>query len=341
MFCRFFISLSKRYLAVCMKTIKIQFLDFYRGFFDYIENDLFVRILKKHFDLQICDDPDYVIYSVFGERHWRVPDRCVKIFYTGENLAPDFNACDYGIGFEWMDYQDRYFRFPFYLRVDKPTLDKMEHKHELPSDWDIRTEKPDFCSFVVSNPQNTVRNAAFARLNEYKHVNSGGKYMNNVGGPVQDKLAFDSRHKFSLCYENGRHDGYTTEKIVQAFAARTVPIYWGDPTISRVFNPDAFINVSDYNSFEEVMEYIKFLDHNDDAYLKMLRAPAMLPTQPSIDEQLESFEKWFVGIFEQPLEEAYRRSRFMHGKDYTEKRKLLSFFYRNRMMKVLIKRLLK
>lgn len=324
-----------------MKTIKIQFLDFHRGFIEYLENDLFVKILRKHFDLQISDDPDYVIYSVFGERHWKVPDRCVKICYTGENLVPDYNACDYGIGFEWMDYQDRYYRFPFYLKTDRLTLERMEHKHELPSDWDIETEKSEFCSFVVSNPQNTVRNAAFARLNEFKRVDSGGKYMNNVGGAVSDKYAFESRHKFSLCYENGRHDGYTTEKIVQAFAARTIPIYWGDPMISRVFNPDSFINVSDYSSFEEVIDYIKFLDSNDDAYLKMLRAPAMLPSQASIDEQLDSFETWFIGIFEQPLEEAYRRSRFMHGKDYTEKRKLLSFFYRNRMMKSLIKHLLR
>lgn len=324
-----------------MKKIKIQFLDFYSGFYKNIERDLFVKILRKYFEVEICNNPDYVVYSVFGERHWRVPDRCVKIFYTGENLAPDFNACDYAMGFEYMDYQDRYWRLPLYLRFDRPMLDKMEHKHELPSDWDIKSEKPDFCSFVVSNPQNTVRNAAFARLNEYKHVDSGGKYMNNVGGPVPDKWAFDSRHKFSLCYENGKHDGYTTEKIVQAFAARTVPIYWGDPLISRAFNPEAFINVSDYSSFEEVIEYIRFLDNNDDAYLKMLRAPAMLPTQASIDEQLASFEKWFIGIFEQPLEEAYRRNRFMHGKDYTEKRKLLSVFYRNRMMKALVKRLVK
>ena len=324
-----------------MKTIKIQFLDFYRGFFDYFENDLFVKLLRKHFDLQISDDPDYVIYSVFGERHWKVPDRCVKICYTGENLVPDFNACDYGIGFEWMDYQDRYFRLPVYLRYDRLTLERMEHKHELPPNWDIKTEKPDFCSFVVSNPQNTVRNAAFARLNEFKRVDSGGKYMNNVGGAIIDKLAFESRHKFTLCYENGRHDGYTTEKIVQAFAARTVPIYWGDPKISRVFNPDAFINVSDYSSFEEVIEYIRFLDGNDDAYLKLIQAPAMRPSQASIDEQLASFEKWFIGIFQQPLEEAYRRSRFMHGKNYTEKRKILSFIYRNRMMKTVVKRLMK
>lgn len=324
-----------------MKTIKIQFLDFYRAFYDDIENDLFIKLLRKHYNVQISDNPDYVIYSVFGEQHWNVPDRCIKIFYTGENLVPDFNACDYAMGFEYMDYQDRYMRLPLYLRYDRNMLEKMVHKHEIPSSWDLNTEKPDFCSFVVSNSQNTVRNEAFARLNEYKRVDSGGKYMNNVGGAIIDKFAFESRHKFSLCYENGRHNGYTTEKIVQAFAARTVPIYWGDPTISRVFNPDAFINVSDYNSFEEVMEYIKFLDHNDDAYLKMLRAPAMLPTLPSIDEQLESFEKWFVGIFEQPLEEAYRRSRYMHGKEYTEKRKILSFFYRNRMMKSLIKLLLR
>lgn len=316
-----------------MKTIKIQFLDFYRAFYDNIENDLFVKILRKHFDVQISDNPDYVIFSAFGERHWKVPDRCVKIYYTGENLAPDFNACDYAMGFEYMDYQDRYRRFPIYLRYDRHLLERMEHKHELPSKWDLKTEKPDFCSFVVSNSQNKIRNKAFERLNEYKHVNSGGRYMNNIGGAVSNKLAFESRHKFSLCYENDRHDGYTTEKIMEAFAARTIPIYWGDPQISRVFNPEAFIDVSNYDSFEEVIEQIEYLDSHDDAYMKMLQTPAMLPSQMSIDSQLESFEQWFVGIFERPQEEAYRRSRVMFGKDYIKRRKLLSFFYQNLLMK--------
>jgi len=36
-----------------------------------------------------------------------------------------------------------------------------------------------------------------------------------------------------------------TEKIVEAFAANCIPIYWGDPSISKVFNSKAFINVLD------------------------------------------------------------------------------------------------
>ena len=36
----------------------------------------------------------------------------VKIFYTQENLCPDFNFADYGIGFEELTYGDRYLQFP-------------------------------------------------------------------------------------------------------------------------------------------------------------------------------------------------------------------------------------
>ena len=34
--------------------------------------------------------------------------------YTGENQVPDFNICDYAIGFHYIDFQDRYIRFPLY-----------------------------------------------------------------------------------------------------------------------------------------------------------------------------------------------------------------------------------
>lgn len=34
--------------------------------------------------------------------------------YTGENQVPDFNICDYAIGFHYIYFQDRYIRFPLY-----------------------------------------------------------------------------------------------------------------------------------------------------------------------------------------------------------------------------------
>ena len=90
----------------------------------------------------------------------------------------------------------------------------------------------------------------FEELNKYKRVDSGGRYLNNIGRPegVRDKFAFQSEHKFSLTFENSAHLGYTTEKLLQGFSAGTIPIYWGDPAVENCFNPKAFINISGNNA---------------------------------------------------------------------------------------------
>ena len=303
------------------RKIKINFLDYWSGFYeDEIEDCLIMKILRKHYDVEICDDADYIFFSTMGESHWGVPDKCVKIYQTGENLVPDFNACDYGIGFEWMEYEDRYIRFPNYMFYSQNLLHKMEHKHELPENWDLHTEKPDFCSFVVSNHRNPKRNEAFEALCRYKKVDSGGHYLNNIGGPVKDKLAFDSTHRFSLCFENGAHSGYTTEKLVQAFAARTIPIYWGDPEVGRVFNKKALIDAYAFDSFDSLVARIQELENDEEQYLQMLREPALLQGAPPVDKELDRFEAWLLHIFEQPIEQAYRRNREMHGRWYLERR---------------------
>ena len=78
-------------------------------------------------------------------------------------------------------------------------------------------------------------------------------------------------YKFSLAFENSSTNGYCTEKIIQAFAAGTIPIYWGDkhnPTGGGI-NKKSFININDYNDFDNALETIKILDNNDEQYLKM------------------------------------------------------------------------
>ena len=90
------------------------------------------------------------------------------------------------------------------------------------------SSKTEFCSFVVSNNNaSPERDIIFDKLSEYKKVSSGGRYRNHVGGPVSDKLEFQRKHKFAIAFENCSQPGYSTEKILEAFAARTVPIYWG------------------------------------------------------------------------------------------------------------------
>ena len=305
-------------------SIKIRFMDYWSGFAPSGSDYLIKQILDRHFDVEVCDDADYVFFSANGESHWSVPDRAVKIFHTGENMTPDFNACDYAIGFDWMDFGDRYIRFPLYLFYDRALLDRMLAKHELPPDWDLAAEKPDFCSFVVSNPLNPYRNEAFRKLNGYRKVDSGGRYLNNTGGPVADKFVFESRHKFSLCFENGSHPGYTTEKLVEALAARTVPIYWGDPEVGKVFNTKAFIQVSDYASLDDALMWVREVDADDALYMSMLREPALLPGAPSVDEEMARLEAWLLPIFSVPLGSAWRRNREFFGQRYVENRMVLA-----------------
>lgn len=298
------------------KLIKIRYVDFWKSC--NFENHILTRALRENYDVEIVQDDsaDYVFFSIFGDKHWFLPERCVKIFYTGENICPDFNVCDYAIGFEWMEYGDRYLRFPNYYATKffERTTRLMEDKHLLPM-----PEKTDFCSFVVSNPEgNQIRRQLFEKLSEYKHVNSGGRWLNNVGGPVSDKLEFERKHKFSICCENSSHSGYTTEKLVEAFAAQTVPIYWGDPDVTKIFNPNAFVNAMDYDSLDDLVAMVKSIDEDADLYQQMLQEPAMKTTDLTLDGQYEVMYSFLKHIVDQPLDKAHRYNREFWGKRIAE-----------------------
>jgi hypothetical protein len=116
--------------------------------------------------------------------------------------------------------------------------------------------------------------------------------LNNTGGPVKDKLEFLELSKFNIAFENSRHPGYVTEKIVEAFIANTVPIYWGAPDVDLEFNPKSFIDISNFKSMDEAISYIKEVDQDDDLYLKYLAEnPMSGGTMPeySKDVFLKSF----------------------------------------------------
>jgi len=285
------------------KQIRIKFVDL----FDNFSPDTFFlyKLLKERYEVILSDTPDYVFYSVFGNEHLNYTDS-VLIFWTGENQCPDFNECDYAIGFEHLTFGDRYLRYPLYLSFkDYPLI---LTKHQV--DENILSRKSLFCSFVYSNTNaSPLRKQFYDLLSAYKPISSGGKYLNNIGGsPVPDKLVFEQQAKFSIAFENASHSGYTTEKIMQSFAAGTVPVYWGDPSVTESFNAKSFINCQDYPSLEAVVEEIKRLDQDDAAYLEMLRRPAMVnPNEKQeTDAQLRRF---LYNIFDQPLSEAKRFSR--------------------------------
>jgi hypothetical protein len=106
-------------------------------------------------------------------------------------------------------------------------------------------------------------------------------------------------YKFSIVFENASHPGYTTEKILNAFLANTVPIYWGNPLVSQDFNPKAMINCHDFESFEWVVEAIRELDQDDARYLQMLSEPFLLGGEETDFCREENIVGRFAEIFSQ------------------------------------------
>lgn len=297
-----------------MRKIRIDFCDFYDGF---AKTDHWLwRVLRKRFDLQIYDEPDFLIYSN-PLKHVHRLHNCVKIWYAVESWLPDWSECDYALSYHYLD-DPRNLRLPLYVEYTDP-------RELVKQDWDfddVMKQKTRFCAAVISNAtakHGKQRVQFLDRLHQRKQVDSGGRYANNIGGPLppgsQHKVAWLRNYRFNLCMENESLAGYTTEKIVEAMRARCVPVYWGNPRIAEEFNPKSFLDLSNFDSDEALVERMLELEADPSAYEAMLREPYFHDDKPNEffdhDRVLDFFER----VFTSPIRPvSQRRKWFQPGR---------------------------
>ncbi len=302
-----------------MKRIKVKFLSEEKKWMDY---------LSKFYIVEQSEQPDFVICDSGSILRCVHDFDCVRIVVQGENIRTDFNLMDYATGFDDMTFGDRYLYWPHFMEYEQDMQEALK-KHEQPDAYFL--DRKGFCNFVVSNGNaaTPLREQFFSLLSEYKRVDSGGRYMNNLPGgrPVDNKLEFQRNYKFSLAFENSMHKGYTTEKILQAFAAGTIPIYWGDPDVAKEFNAKAFVNCMEYGSPEEIVERIRKIDQNDDLYLKMQKEPMINPDGhiPAMIQPAYR-DRFFQHIFDQEPHKALRRTNAQDGWGYFCERDAKKFY---------------
>lgn len=109
-----------------------------------------------------------------------------------------------------------------------------------------------FCLFMVSNPICKLRNDIFMLLSRVGRVVSAGSYRNNLtmcdARPPDrmnhtEYIGYLRQFRFMITFENQTLPGYHTEKITNAFEAGVIPIYWGDPHITDMFDTRSFIHI--------------------------------------------------------------------------------------------------
>lgn len=319
-----------------MKTVKINFIN-YLPDDGTAETHIITKLLRKHYNVEFSDEPDYLFYSMWGPDHLKTEYRgCVKICIMDEARVPDFNFCDYAISYEYLTYRDRHLQqSPAALLYTDPRL----------YDRGSRSAKAEarsrFCSFVYSHATDATLDSATLRrekileaLDAYKPVDCGGGYRHNIdippvvglGSPENElireiyeyhptlcrrmieKVEFDKNYRFSIACENSSSPGYRTEKIVNAFQAGTIPIYYGDPCIKDVFNEKAFVCASDYPDDAALVRRVREIDENDALYEEMIRQPVFAAGYDPFGER-QRLEDYLLYIFEQDKPIAYRRLR--------------------------------
>ena len=286
------------------RKIYVKYMDFWPAF-ELSRFDVH-RILLERYEVIESDTPDYVIFGEFGGENYGIENRinCVKLFLTIENRGPNFDNTDYAIGIHYIENGDRYFRKP----TETHQLSAIQTVYNVTQVKNIDIPSKKFCAWVVSNGGGTERNHFYDKLSQYKVVDSGGSFRNNVGGPVGDKLEFLSHYKFSICFENSKTQGYISEKLVDAFEAGTIPIYFGDDTVLELLNNKSYIHVRDENEFDEKIELIKKIDNNDTLYQEMIREKIVLD-DTRYARELQKYKNFIYHIIEQDKEKAKRFPR--------------------------------
>lgn len=282
----------------------------YRPLFEAI-----TYFVKDRYDFEITRDrdADFVFHST--SKYEVLKYSGVRIFATAEMLSPDFNITDYAIGFDRMSFGDRYLHLPL-LRLSIPSYSCFLQPRPEPAE--TLSTKTGFCAYVMSNNTNSApeRVRIYDLLSEYREVASGGSWRNNTGGRVKDKLAFQSKHKFVIAFENTSFPGYMTEKFSEAAASNAVPIYWGDPEIAKFINPGSFVNCHEFSSLEDVVKHVIEIDQDDELYRKMLSEPWFPNGVEPAEFSDEKFSSFLCNIFDQPAQSAYRRPRGRWGIKY-------------------------
>ncbi len=289
--------------------IRLGFSDFWPGFDP--RTNFFTRLLAEFYELEICEQPDFLIYSCFGQQFRRHDG--IRIFYTGENRRANLDDCDYAFSFDFLDH-------PKHMRLPHWFLRHLWYPLGMKEDFDARAvlaEKTRFCNFVYSNKYCVIRNRLFRQLSKYKQVDAAGKLFNNIGGRIGpggfDKLDFIRPYKFTIAFENESHPGYTTEKIYEAMLVNTLPIYWGDPRVAVDFNPRSFLNYHDFGSLEALIERVIEVDRNDELYCDYLsqpwRPPQLCDEATELPKVLARFERIF-STAETPVARQKRSVRY-------------------------------
>lgn len=207
----------------------------------------------------------------------------IKILYLAEpaSVFPHLND----------DFPKEFDTFDKIYTFNKKVLEKYPQSEfiEFGSCWlnfeTLNLDKKNHITFVTSSKKwimssgHKLRHKIYNYLSSVDEVN-GFEIYQHKSPPYHDiRNDFFASAKFHISVENSVQENYFTEKLIDCFASKTIPIYCGCPNIHDFFNVDGIIV---FNDLEELKTNLSEL--SEDLYQQKNQA---------IEENYELAKKYY------------------------------------------------
>lgn len=193
-----------------------------------------------------------------------------------------FTSSTYSVGFFWESPQHYAIKaktnITWSFRPDSTiTSYAMIANKPLPSAIPFKAKKPVIATFISNcNIDRSGRMKLLKEIMKHFTVHSYGRCLKNMAltGSRDKKVETFSKYMFAFVPENSICAYYHSEKLYDAFTARTVPIYLGAKTILEQpysVDPESFI----WGDRPDLIPLLKMLASNETAYNRYLQRQKM------------------------------------------------------------------
>lgn len=130
----------------------------------------------------------------------------------------------------------------------------------------VELDKQPELSYIMSSKRMTsghkLRHKIWNTLNSYNGPLSLNRFMSDGNNNLPDKCPLYEHASYSIVVENSRIANYFSEKIIDAFATRTIPLYWGCTNINDFFLSDGIITFGDIGELKQILKTLDMEEYD-------------------------------------------------------------------------------
>lgn len=269
--------------------VKIWYYNFWNNF-KLLERSFTQYLSKNGYDFELDEEnPDIIFFNSFGKITYS--GSAIKIGYVTEDMNR-FSEIYHKINDKYFDLvignlppinDPRFCKHPLYINsgnFEEPNLEKIEEMNHFVKNRDITNLK--FCNLIASHDNYGNRKPILDKLSKISFIDCPGKFNTNVesfDSKGISKREYLKDFIFTICPENHYgHEGYTSEKLLDAAMTGCIPIYLGrtnDYQDCQVFNQNRIIRYDPNNSesMEECFNKINDLMSNKEKLKQFYQQP--------------------------------------------------------------------